>query len=107
MASADVAESKRFVSRAVRRDIARMPKLATWIREKDEPVFQHFFDPHPELEIFNARRGEVDFNAMDGLMLTGGPDIAAEFLQQKISDPSLIEEPERERDAWEISSIRA
>src|SRR5438874_2424318 len=85
-----------------------MPKLATWIRECDEPHFQNFFQIRPGLEIFNARRySTFDFAEMDGLLLSGGADISRDFLRQEIPDPSLIQEPEPARDAWEFAALRA
>ena len=35
-----------------------------------------------------------------------GPDISAEFLQQEIADPALIEDAEPERDRWEMNAAR-
>ena len=51
-----------------------MPKLATWIRPKDEKWFGPFFAPHPELTIANACGSEVTLDDADGLLLTGGAD---------------------------------
>lgn len=84
-----------------------MPKLATWIRDVDEANFQRFFDREPGLEIFNARRDAAfEVTEMDGLLLTGGPDISAQFLRQEVPDAALIEEAEPERDAWEFAAVR-
>ena len=55
----------------------------------------------------DARRGPVDLAAIDGLLLTGGPDIAAEFHREPPHDPALIQDPEPERDAWEFSAVRS
>ena len=90
-----------------------MPKIATWIREKDEAVFAPWFAGRPDLEVPNARLlppspdGEALPEDTDGLLLTGGPDIAAEFLHQPIPNPALIEDPEPERDRWEFGALRA
>ena len=93
-----------------------MPKLATWIREKDEPVFAPWFAARPDLEVSQMPAclcpqladDEAALPAdADGLLLTGGPDISAEFLHQPIPDPALIEEPEPERDRWEFAALRA
>lgn len=85
-----------------------MPKLASWIREIDEAHFQRFFEKNPALEVSNARRSpQLALAEMDGLLLTGGPDVSREFLKQEISDPSLIEDPEPARDAWEFTAVRA
>ena len=82
-----------------------MRKVASWIRECDEVFFQTFFDSRPDLAVFNARRVTVDLSTMDGLLLTGGPDISAEYLRQEVPAPELIREPDPMRDAWEFSAL--
>ena len=83
-----------------------MPKLATWLREKDEKWFQLFFAKHPEIEICDARKGEVAIANVDGLLLTGGSDIAAEFLRQPIPDLSVLEKDvDAVRDRWEFATV--
>lgn len=84
-----------------------MPMLATWIRQKDEPLFARFFALSPELRVENARLAPVDLQTAAGLIVTGGPDISAEFHPEPVRDPSLIEDPEPERDAWEFAAVRA
>ena len=84
-----------------------MPNVATWMRPKDEPFFQRSFAAHPEVTIWNAAHSAVPMAEMDGLLLTGGPDIAAEFLRQEISDPSVIDQDiDPVRDAWEFAATR-
>lgn len=93
----------------------KMPTLATWIRAVDEPAFARWFAARPEIEVLNARLSEnAVVEAGDalppgatGLLLTGGPDIAAEFLRQPVSDPSVIEDPDPARDHWEFAALRA
>ena len=86
--------------------IREVPKLATWLREKDEKYFQSFFDKHPEIEIGNALKGDVSIKDADGLLLTGGSDIAPEFLKQPIPDPSVLEEDvDVARDRWEFAAV--
>jgi putative glutamine amidotransferase len=82
-----------------------MPNLATWMREKDEKWFAPFFAKFSEIIVHDARKGEVDLEEMDGLLLTGGSDIAPEFLRQEIVDPTLIEDPDPARDQWELEII--
>jgi putative glutamine amidotransferase len=83
-----------------------VPNLATWIREKDEKWFQPFFDRHPEIRILNARTREVNLAEVDGLLLTGGSDIAPEFLRQDVPDPSVLEKDvDPARDRWELGVI--
>jgi putative glutamine amidotransferase len=83
-----------------------MPKLATWLREKDEKWFQPFFEKHPELDICDARKRDVSIANVDGLLLTGGSDIAPEFLKQAIPDPSVLEKDvDPARDQWEFTAV--
>src|SRR5436309_10645051 len=83
-----------------------MPKLATWLREKDEKWFQPFFAKHPEIEICNALKGEVAIGDVDGVLLTGGADIAPEFLKQPVPDPSVLDpDIDLARDRWEFDAV--
>ena len=83
-----------------------MPKLATWLREKDEKWFAPFFAKHPEIEVGNALKDDVSIVDADGLLLTGGSDIAPEFLKQPIPDPSILEQDvEPARDRWEFAAV--
>jgi putative glutamine amidotransferase len=79
--------------------------IATWIREKDEELFHRFFTYEAGVTLRNARVEPVDPDECDALLLTGGPDISAEFLRQPDIDASLIEDPEPERDAWEFRAL--
>ncbi len=77
------------------------------MREKDEKWFQPFFDKHPEIRVFDARKGKASLAKMDGLLLTGGSDIAPEFLRQEIVDPSAIDKDvDVERDRWEFAAVQ-
>jgi putative glutamine amidotransferase len=83
-----------------------MPNLVTWLRKKDEKWFQPFFDKHPETRICNACTEDVDLLNTDGLLLTGGSDIAPEFLKQDIPDPTVLEKDvDPARDRWEFEVI--
>ena len=83
-----------------------VPKLATWLREKDEKWFAPFFAKHPEIEVCNALKDEVSIADAAGLLLTGGSDIAPEFLKQPIPDPSVLEQDvEPARDRWEFAAV--
>src|SRR5260370_41385048 len=83
-----------------------MPELDTWVREKDETWFPPFFAKHPEIEIWNARKEEVATAGAGGLLLTGGSDIAPEFLNQPIPDPSILEKDvDLARDRWEFTAV--
>lgn len=84
-----------------------MPHLASWIREVDDANFGRFFALRPDLRVSDARRGPVDLATIDGLLLTGGPDISAGFHPEPPSDPALIHDPEPERDAWEFAAARS
>ncbi len=84
-----------------------MPNLATWMRPKDEPFFRRSFAAHSEVIIWNAIQGAVPMAEMDGLLLTGGADIAPEFLRQEIPDPSVIDtETDSARDRWEFQATK-
>ena len=83
-----------------------MPKLATWIREKDQKWFQPFLDFEPEIQVLNALAAPVDVTQADGLLLTGGADVAPEFLRQEV--PNGIEldtDIDLERDRWEFAAV--
>ncbi|PYJ38071.1 MAG: hypothetical protein DME81_06520 [Verrucomicrobia bacterium] len=83
-----------------------MPNLATWMRAKDEKWFQPFFVKHPDIQVCDARKGDVSTDQMDGLLLTGGSDIAPEFLRQEVVDPTLIDkDADPVRDRWEFEAI--
>ena len=82
-----------------------MPNLATWIRPCDEEHFRRAFAAHPTVRFWNAANAEVPMDEMDGLLLTGGPDVAPEFLRQEVPDPSVIEvDVDPRRDAWEFAA---
>jgi len=76
-----------------------MPNLASWIRRSDEKWFASFFRPYPTIKVRNAARAPVALAEMDGLLLTGGADIAPEFLHQPMPDASILEKPDRPRDS--------
>ena len=84
-----------------------MPNLATWMRRKDEKWFQPFFAKHPDIHVFDARKGDVALDQIDGLLLTGGSDISPEFLRQKVVDPSVLsKDMDSERDRWEFKAVQ-
>ena len=84
-----------------------MRNLATWLRRKDEKYFAPFFVKYPELKVWNAERGKIPFEKMNGLLLTGGADVAPEFLNQPVPDPSIIEtDADPDRDRWELEAIK-
>jgi putative glutamine amidotransferase len=83
-----------------------MSNLATWMRPKDEKWFRPFFAKHPDVHVFDARKGDVALDQMDGLLLTGGSDISLKFLRQKVADPSLLsKDMDPERDRWEFKAV--
>src|ERR1051326_7473802 len=84
-----------------------MRRMASWIRKKDEKWFQPFFDRHPEIEIHNALTREVNLDQADALLLTGGSDIAPEFLRQEVPDPSVLEKDvDPALDRWEFEAVK-
>jgi putative glutamine amidotransferase len=83
-----------------------MPNLATWLRVKDEKWFQPFFDKHPDIRLWDARKTKVPLPEMDGLLLTGGSDIAPEFLHQEVPDPAMLDKDlDVARDRWEFEAL--
>jgi len=84
-----------------------MLNVATWIRPKDEKWFFRAFAKHPEVRLWNALNEEAPMEKMQGLLLSGGPDIAPEYLHQPVPDPSLIDvEVDPKRDRWEFAATR-
>lgn len=80
------------------------------MRESDDRYFLPWAQLLPGLELRNARTmSDVDVADADGLLLTGGCDISELFLRprQPIPDPSLIQDPEMDRDAWEFPAVMA
>jgi len=83
-----------------------MPNFATWLRAKDEKWFNPIFARYPQVKVWNALTAEVPLEQMDGLLLTGGSDIAPEFLKQAVPDPSILDkDPDPRRDLWEFAAI--
>jgi hypothetical protein len=62
--------------------ICGMRNLATWMRRSDEKYFAPFLLRYSEVKVWNAAKRKVPFEKMHGLLLTGGPDVAPEFLNQ-------------------------
>jgi len=60
--------------------ICAMRNLATWMRRSDEKYFAPFLSRNPEVKVRNAAKRKVPFEKLHGLLLTGGPDVAPEFL---------------------------
>lgn len=84
-----------------------MPKLATWMRACDEPFFARAFAPFPELQVCNAARNFAGIDDVAGLLLTGGADIAPEFLHQPVPDRSILDtDADSARDQWEIDAVK-
>ena len=83
-----------------------MANLATWMRPKDEEWFRPFFAKHPDIHVFDAHKGDVPMDQMDGLLLTGGSDITPEFLRQENVDPTLLHHDglDPKRDRWEFDA---
>src|SRR6476619_794480 len=73
-----------------------MRNLATWMRRSDEKYFAPFLSRYPEVKVRNAAKRKVPFEELHGLLLTGGPDVAPEFLNQPVPD----------RDRWELNAIK-
>ncbi|MEA3212619.1 MAG: putative glutamine amidotransferase [Chthoniobacter sp.] len=54
----------------------------------------------------NARIEPVDVETLHGVLITGGPDVAAPFHNEPPADLALIKDPEPLRDAWEFATVR-
>src|SRR5256714_14225303 len=67
-----------------------MPHVATWIRAKDEKWFRRAFAKHPNVRLWNARTQQVPLEKMQGLLLSGGADVAQEILHQPGPGPSIL-----------------
>jgi putative glutamine amidotransferase len=81
--------------------------VATWIRPKDEKFFRRAFVPHPEVRLWNALNEEVSMDKADGLLLSGGADVAPEFLNQPVPDPTVLEKDvDPIRDRWEFAATK-
>ncbi|HEY0369288.1 MAG TPA: gamma-glutamyl-gamma-aminobutyrate hydrolase family protein [Chthoniobacterales bacterium] len=84
-----------------------MPNLATWMRKKDEPFFRRALAGFADVKICNAAEQTVPMSDMDGLVLTGGPDVSAEFLRQEIPDPAVLDkDADPIRDQWEFAATK-
>jgi len=81
-----------------------MHRVITWVRECDEENFRRHF-ARQGIELMNARTRPAGLAVANGLLLTGGPDISAEFLRQDVPNPALIEDAEPLRDAWEFAAL--
>ena len=77
------------------------------MRRSDEIYFAPFLSRYSDVKVWNAAARKVPFQQIDGLLLTGGPDIAPEFLNQPVPDSSVIEKDvDPNRDRWELDAIR-
>ena len=84
-----------------------MPNVATWMQAKDEKWFARAFALYPEVRFANALHGDVSLEQADGLLLTGGADIAPDFLRQEVPDPSVLDlDADPRRDGWEFDAVK-
>lgn len=79
--------------------------IATWMRAEDEPLYRESFKSCPGVSFLNAREGPVELASADGLLLTGGRDLAAESLTQPVPSPSPIGRTDLTRDRWELMAL--
>jgi putative glutamine amidotransferase len=82
-----------------------MKHIATWIEKDRNKHFDEIFHG-TDFRLWNARVEEVPWDDVRGLLLTGGCDISADWLGQKVPDPALIREPDAARDKWEFPALR-
>ena len=77
------------------------------MRAKDEKWFRPVFAKYPDTRAWDARSKKVPLEEMNGLLLTGGSDIAQEFLRQPVLDSSVLDKDANpERDRWEFEATR-
>jgi putative glutamine amidotransferase len=81
-------------------------KVASWIRACDQAAFERAFLDFPELKLENARQEPVDLAIVDGLLLSGGEDISANFLRQATIDTAFIVDADPLRDEWEFEALK-
>ena len=82
-----------------------MPNLASWIRPRDAKWFSPILATRVEITVLNAANAPMSLDEMDALLLTGGKDIAAEYLCQPVPDPAILEKPDPMRDEWEFAAV--
>ena len=82
-----------------------MKRIATWIEQDKGKHFDELFSG-TEFQLVNARTDKVVWNDMGGLLLTGGSDISAKWLEQPVPDPTLIKGADEARDAWDFQALR-
>lgn len=77
------------------------------MRPKDEKWFRPVFAKYHDVRIWDARSEQISLEEMNGLLLTGGADIAPEFLRQPVPDPSVLDKgADPVRDRWEFEATR-
>ena len=82
-----------------------MKHIATWIEKDRGKHFDELF-AGSEFRIWNARAEEVPWDLVAGLLLTGGSDIGAGCLNQSVSAPAVIRNPDPDRDLSDFSALR-
>src|SRR5438094_3641945 len=55
--------------------ICGVRNIATWMRRSDKKYFAPFLSRYPKVKISNAALRKVPFEQMDGLLITGGPEV--------------------------------
>jgi putative glutamine amidotransferase len=82
-----------------------MKNVASWIRASDAEIFAKVFSHYRDVRVWDARTEPVEWEKMNGLLLTGGQDVSGEYLRQAVSDPTLIQETDPARDGWEFDHL--
>jgi putative glutamine amidotransferase len=81
-----------------------MKYIATWVEKDCGKHFDELF-ADSDFRLSNARMEEVPWDYVGGLLLTGGWDISAEYLNQSVSDPAVIRKPDANRDLWDFPAL--
>jgi putative glutamine amidotransferase len=82
----------------------KQKNIATWIEKDRNQHFDEIFGG-THFQLWNARVAEVPWDDVGGLLLTGGGDVSADFLDQPVPDPSVIRDLDVARDKWEFSVV--
>jgi putative glutamine amidotransferase len=81
-----------------------MKHIATWIEKGRGKHFEELF-AGSNFRLWDARVEKIPWDDVGGLLLTGGSDISAECLNQRVSDPAIIRNPDADRDLWEFPAL--
>jgi hypothetical protein len=83
----------------------RISPLGCGVRTRN--TFAPFLSRYSEVKVWNAAKRKVPLEQMDGLLLTGGADVAPEFHESARSRPIGNRKGcNPDRDRWELDAIK-